>query len=467
MITQEKYIILNEITTRTLKEELCIINFNIVKSENSLKQLISNNKSTTFWCSTKDFSKQYVETASRLGIKNVIGFPIKTELIETFFSGNSFAVNRDLFSNYEKLTDSKILIVDDNELNISLLEEILSDTGAGIVSFTNPEDAVSEINETEFDLCLLDILMPEMSGFELAEKIKKSLLNKDTPLIFISAISGDENILNGYNAGAYSYIEKPFSPRIIKAQIYNILKAKENETNKLRENDSFVATLTHDLKSPINAEILAIKYMMERVKNGYEAYVPEILSELLSSAKYMKLITDKILCHYKQKNSSISLNEEYITFSSVIISSIEEMRYLAQEKNIEIRFYNDAAENQVFIDGLEIKRVINNLLANAIEYSYKNSYIDVRLYKDADNLICNVKDYGLGINLDKYDSVFDEYVTLSKEQKKIGFGLGLSISKAIIDAHNGTICITSEPQKGTSITVKIPFAPTEITKVEG
>lgn len=466
MIINERYTIIDKLPDKNIKEDLCIINFNIMQNTTPLKKFIDRNKSTVFWCVTEDFSKEYIETASRLGIQNVIEYPIKTEAIEKFFRTKTYSLNRDLFCNYDKL-NSNILVVDDNELNISLLKEIFYDTGIKTFGYTNPKDAAKEIEKNKFDLCLLDILMPEMSGFELAEKIKQSKENKNTPIVFISAVSGNENILNGYNAGAYSYIEKPFSPKIVKAQIYNFLKAKEIENKKAAENDTFIAGLTHDLKSPINAEIMAIKYILNEIKNGTGTGKKEILSELLNSAEYMKLITDKILCHYKQKNSGITLNKELTDFAGVIISSIEEMRYLANSKNIQIRFSAENDDFKVYIDKIEIKRVINNLIANAVEYSENDSFIDIRLFKKGGSIICEVEDYGIGINLKKYDSIFDEYITLSKEQKKIGFGLGLNISKAITEAHGGVIHIESEPDKGTTVSVSIPiFTPAEKVKAE-
>ncbi len=467
MFTEDDYLILEKPVSKRLSQKLCIINFDLPAFYTETKDMISQNKDTVFWCATNDFSKKYIETASKLGIQNIVQFPIKAEVIKNFFEEKNQHTDIEFFNNYAPLKNSRILIIDDNELNIILLKETLSDLGIFIDSYMSPLEALNEISDVKYDLCLLDILMPEMSGFELAEKIKKTELNSHTPIIFISAVSGDESVLNGYNMGAYSYIEKPFSPKIVKAQIYNILKAGEQKKEQSKNNDSFIASLTHDLKSPINAEILAIKYLLENKKNGGFSE-SEILSELLNSAKYMKLITDKILCHYKQKNSNINLTKENISFAEVVLSSIEEMRYLAQDKNIDIHLDNSAQNTAIYLDKLEIKRVLNNLLSNAIEYSKPNSHIDIRI-KTFDNILtCEVEDYGLGIDLKNYESVFDEYMTLSKEQKKVGFGLGLNICKKIINAHNGDINIKSKPNKGTKITFSLPLlTSTETMKVEG
>lgn len=458
MITSEKYTILDYIPqNQNIITDLCILNFNITANINRVKDLIDNNPHTTFWCSTTDFSKKYIQAAADLGIENVVQIPIKTEIIKNFFEKDIKTQEiEEAEQIYQPLTNSKIMIVDDNDLNIKLLYDILINLGIEITTCNNPNDCIKIVKEKKYDLFLLDILMPEMSGFKLAEMIKTTETNCTTPIIFISAISGTENILNGYNLGACSYIEKPFHPNIVKAQIYNLLKIEEEKKKEEQTKESFIATLTHDLKSPINAEINALKLLLNEKQNtNYEK--EEMLSELLNSAKYMKLITDKILCHYKQKNSKIKLSKEKTSFNSVIISSIEETKFLTNDKNITTRFYSNIKEDDVYIDIFEIKRVINNLLSNAIEYSSQNSFIDVSLDKNNKEYICNIKDYGLGIDLKKYNCIFDEYLTLSKENKKVGFGLGLNICKKIISAHGGNISIDSLPNKGTTVCFTIPI----------
>lgn len=458
MLIKERCTILDEVPSDNVSlKELCIINYNITPVVSSTKRVIENNPNTTFWLASKDFSKAYILLANQLGIKNIIPVPIKTDLIDTFFQNkeNKYDVKEHIL-NFAPLESSKILIVDDNELNIKLLVEILSDLGIHITSCINPQSCLELIQKEKFDLFLLDILMPEMSGFELAEKIKQTRINSLTPIIFISAISGTENVLNGYNLGACSYIEKPFNPNIVKSQIYNILKSEESKKNIDKDKEQFVATLTHDLKSPINAEICALNFLLKQQPDKLKNIQNEMLSELLSSAKYMRLITDKILCHYKQKNDKITLNRENVSIRSLIVSSIEELKFLAGEKNLDICFYTDVVEDSVNVDVIEIRRVINNILSNAIEYSKENGVIDVYLDKDKEFYTCRIRDYGYGIDMSKKEDVFEEYITFSKQQKKTGFGLGLSICKKIINSHEGEISIESEVGKGTTIEFTLP-----------
>lgn len=454
MITTEKYTILEKPEDIQLCEtKLCILNFDILNYSNYVKNLVQNNPDTTFWTTSDNFSKSFIKSVSRLGIQNVIQFPIKTQTIEKFFSNTK---QEQIQTEYKPLKSSKILIVDDNEMNIELIKETLADLNITITACSDPVTAINRIKSERFDLLLLDILMPEYSGFELAEIARKSEFNHSTKIIFISAISESRNKINGYKLGACSYIEKPFSPCIAKAQIYNFLKTTETEKAKKKEEEHFVATLTHDLKSPINAEILALNQLIKTTPNKKNTD-DEMLTELLNSAKYMKQITDNILSHYKQKTGKLILKKEYVNPYKLIMSSIEELKYLAVEKNINIRFCNSTDMTDIFIDSLEIKRVINNLITNAIEYSYPNGYIDIKSESDKNYMTFEIKDNGAGVDLSKYKKIFDEYVTLSKENKKIGFGLGLSICKNIIEAHGGEINIYSELKKGTTVKFYIPI----------
>jgi len=456
MLTDEKYTILDYIPQNdNLITQLCILNFNILKNIEDVKKIINKNPKTTFWCASKDFSKSYVQTAGKMGISNIIPVPISTDLINKFFEDKSVK-DKETSLKYAPLNNLKIMIVDDNDLNIKLLSNILDDLGLDIVSCNNPVEGLNLAKHQKFDLFLLDILMPEMSGFELAESIKKTFINSATPVIFVSAISGTENIMNGYNLGAYSYIEKPYHPNLVKAQIYNLLKLEAQKKSEEKNKENFIAALTHDLKSPINAEINALKLLVnDKIQN--KSFKKEVLSELLNSAKYMKLITDKIICHYKQKYSKIKLSTEKTNFNKVVLSCINELKYLADEKNITIRYKSPNENIFANIDIIEIKRVINNLISNAVEYSYNYNYIDISVQKIYNDLIFEIRDYGRGINLKTYNHIFEEYVSLSKEHKKTGFGLGLHICKKIIEAHMGEIHIRSKPENGTIITFKIPI----------
>lgn len=358
---------------------------------------------------------------------------------------------------FDKTISGVIGIVDDNMMNITLLEEILSEfPNFEIHSYQKPELLLKELNQIDFDLFLLDILMPTMTGFELTEKIKLNQYNETTPIVFISALSDTEQKLSAYNLGAYSYIEKPYDINLVKTQIYNLIKNINEQKIEEKTKDNFVAMLTHDLKSPINAEIQALELLIRKSFGQISETQNEVLGGILNSAKYMKQITDKILCHYKQKNGTLELKKENYPLNILITESINEMDFLFKEKNQKIIFNNNTQTSNTFIDTIEIKRVLTNILSNAIEYSPQNGEINVELDNNKDFFVIKIKDSGYGVDMGICSNIFDEYMSLAKEQKRIGFGLGLHICKIIIEAHNGIIKMFSEKGKGTTIEFSIP-----------
>ena len=356
-----------------------------------------------------------------------------------------------LKEDYQSTTEIKnanILIVDNNISNILELKQLIQEFGK--IEFNqNPIEAVNNLNNTKYDLIIVDVCMNEMTGFQFAHHIKQSHLNLMTPIMFVSAVSDAQTIINCYKYESASFMNRPFNPIIAKTQIYNILKTEALKHSIEKEKEQFIATLTHDLKSPINAEICALTQLLKKDKN-------EMLEELLNSAKYMKLITENILCYYKQKNKGISLKKEVVNFEELISSSINDLKYLANDKNIKINFHTNINKPCIELDVLEIKRVINNLLSNAIEYSFKDNCIDINLNTKNNAFIFEIRDYGIGINTENLNNIFDEYMSLAKQHKKTGFGLGLNICKNIIERHNGEISIDSTYGKVTSIQFKIP-----------
>ncbi len=158
-------------------------------------------------------------------------------MVEDFF--NEKADRQKLSEEFNKSYDptfiagSKVMIVDDNPMNVELLYEILSIFNLKIAKFLKPKDALAAAMSEKFDLCLLDIMMPEMSGFDLSKRIKNTSLNKDTKIIFISALSDASTKIKGFNLGSSAYIEKPFDINIVKSQIFNLLKFKKKKKRQI------------------------------------------------------------------------------------------------------------------------------------------------------------------------------------------------------------------------------------------
>ncbi len=455
----QKYQIINDdIEDCRVESRLCILTTNLKENVKSVEKLIQANPDTQFWLSAKNLDRDEILLANSIGIKNVISYPVDKTVVDTYLKAISIdsakACKSDVM--FHPFDNVRIMVVDDNIMNIQLIEEVLRGLGIVMDVFTRPADALKKIKSEKFDLFLLDILMPEISGFDIAEAVRNSDINKNTPVMFISALSDYEYKMAGYNAGACCYIEKPYDVGILKHQIYNILKQEEIKSKINKTRDAFYAMVTHDLKTPISAEITALQMLLKKNFGELTGEQKEIINDILSSVKFMKTMTDNILCSYSYTNSKPRFNMVMEDFVSVINNSIQETKYLLEDKNILPEFRSDLEKAPVIIDIIEIKRVINNLIGNASEYAPPGSVITLRLTKSGGEYTFSVTDCGCGIKLENPNDIFDENVTFAKERKRVGFGLGLYISKNIINAHGGRIFAESRINHGTTITFTLP-----------
>lgn len=339
------------------------------------------------------------------------------------------------------------MVVDDNKMNVELLEETLSGTGLDITSFTNPFDAEHAVMREKFDLFLLDVMMPDMSGFELGEIIKNSTLNSKSLMMFISALSDSENKITGYNLGSVAYIEKPFDVDVVRSQIINALKTKQLNDAMNDTKESFLTMVAHDLKSPVNSEIMALELLLKNFNLAKDEYKESIITDILGATKYMKNLLENILNKYKYDNNKYFLSKELASIKSLIEESIEETKYIMMMKNQRIHLTNRLKTKKIAVDFLEIKRVVHNLLTNAMEYAPKNSLIEIDLSENKNYIVFSIKNENRGILIKNPDELFDKFISRAKENKKISSGLGLYIAKRIILSHNGTIKVDVKDPK--------------------
>ena len=348
------------------------------------------------------------------------------------------------------------MIVDDNRQNVELLAETLASSGLNISTFINPHDAAEAVKKEKFDLFLLDIMMPEISGFDLAKIIKETELNSNALIMFISALSDSETKIQGYDLGSCAYIEKPFDINVVRSQIFNALKTKclNDAINSRKE--SFFAMITHDLKSPINSEIAALELLIKTYESTTEGFKKDIVCDVIAASKYIKNLLENVLNKYKYENNATILTKENHSLNLLIIESIEETKYLMMEKRQKAVFNNKTKKNTALIDFIEIKRVIHNLLMNAIENSPKDSIIEMELSENKKYFIFSIKNETNGYTKINPEEIFKKFVSYAIENKRVGSGLGLYIAKRIIEAHNGTIKAEVRDSKNVRFVFTLP-----------
>ena len=224
------------------------------------------------------------------------------------------------------------MIVDDNPFNTQLLEETLSALELNLVTCQKPLEAARIVQEEEFDLFLLDIMMPELSGFDLAEIIRSSDKNANTPLMFVSALSDTENKIKSFDYGSYAYIEKPFDIKVVRAQICTLLKTNNERKELEKQKEKYWAMVTHDMKGPVYAEVSALEFVLNQYGKSLDDVQKEIMQDILSSTKYLKNLVNNVLMKYKDDNGNLVIKKELHSFKKLIKECQNEVKYIAAEK---------------------------------------------------------------------------------------------------------------------------------------
>ena len=233
-----------------------------------------------------------------------------------------------------------------------------------------------------------------------------------------------------------------------------------DKERKLQEQKmSFVATLTHDLKTPLSAQINALNLLL---KNSFGELNPEqheIIAQIKESCEYTKNLAHSILDTYMYESGHMKITPEKFEWNNLIDEVIYETSGLAKNKSQKILIKDDICNNEVFADKFQLKRVLVNLISNAINYGFNNTDIEINTENDDKNLVFNIKSFSKYIKKDKIKKVYDKFQTDATVTNSISHGLGLYLVKQIITAHKGYVFAKSEPSGECTFGFVIPKKP--------
>ena len=206
-----------------------------------------------------------------------------------------------------------------------------------------------------------------------------------------------------------------------------------------KEMSTYIATLVHDLKTPITAQILAVDCLLKNTFGVLNDSQKEILSQIKQSCEYSQNLIHAILVPYLCENGQFIQNSEKVNFTKLIDNAVRETKNLADEKFQKIITKNEIKETEIFADKFQMKRVIVNLISNAIKYGFDNSAIEIETKEDRKNIIFNVRNRSKYINSCDANRLFDKFRRDKRGKSGISCGLGLYLVKQIITAHKGKV----------------------------
>jgi two-component system, sensor histidine kinase and response regulator len=364
----------------------------------------------------------------------------------------------------------KILVVDDVVANVILLKALLSREGYKIVTATSGEDAINKLPIEKPDVILLDVMMPGMSGFEVAEKIKKMPEFEDVQIIFLTALNSPADIVKGFKLGASDFVTKPFNREELIIRLthqISLVAAKriiEQQTDELKSTisgrDKLYSVIAHDLRSPLGSIKMVLNMLVTTLvpeSIGDEMF--QLMKEANHIAEDTFSLLDNLLKWTKSQTGKLNIVYQDIDVVDILDDIVEIFKLNAQLKEIQITYKSDVHVT-VRTDVDIVKTIMRNLLSNAIKYSNKGTSIDVTT-EDSDGFaIVHVADHGLGISKAGQDKLFkqDAHFTTFGTANEEGSGLGLILVKDFVDKIGGKIWFESEEGKGSTFSFSIPKA---------
>ncbi|MBF0133092.1 MAG: response regulator [Magnetococcales bacterium] len=402
--------------------------------------------------------------------------------------------------NSMQITKPKILIVDDKPANLIALRTILSEVTAEVIDASSGMDALTLALEHKLALILLDVQMPVMTGFEVAEILHGATQTRNIPIIFLTAAyKRNQDTTRGYSSGAVDYLLKPLDEHVLLAKVRifldlfeknqefemmtrrlqerngqlereidqrkklesELLKSRDVATAANRAKSAFLASMSHEIRTPMNAIIGMADLWNENMTAVDQRESMHIIKE--SGNALLTLIND-ILDLAKIESGEVKIHEESFLPRELVASIFNIMRVSAVEKK-GLRFVKNVDANvpdAVVADPIRIRQIMINLVGNAIKFTDSGS-IEISLKAELNDdgktmLIFSVMDTGIGIPQEKMDAVFGAFVQAEETtyQRFGGTGLGLSICKKFINLMGGSITAESTVGLGSRFSVAIP-----------
>ncbi|MEG3638026.1 hybrid sensor histidine kinase/response regulator [Magnetococcus sp. PR-3] len=350
---------------------------------------------------------------------------------------------------------AKILIVDDEKSNIDILVDLLAKDYKTLVAKSGAQALKRVMVEPPPDLVLLDIMMPEMDGFEVCTELKQNLRTKDIPVIFVTGMDRVEDETRGLEVGAVDFIRKPFNTQVVLARVQTHLHLQQQKRQLMDLNalkNRFLGMAAHDLRNPLSS-INGLSDMMLHMPLSKEENTEFITTIHNVSGQMLTLLND-LLDVSVIESGTFELKLQPGDFSALVQSRVRLLQMAAKKKSSTIEMVPGPVPTFAF-DTDRMIQVIDNLISNAIKFSPPGSHITVGTGQENDTIFLAVQDEGPGLSEEDKTKLFGTFQKLSAQPTghEKSTGLGLSIVKKIVDAHGGHIRVESHAGEGAIFTV--------------
>ena len=352
-----------------------------------------------------------------------------------------------------------VLVVDDVPTNVMLVQAILKKEGYTLLTTDSGAKALRIAQERHPNLILLDIMMPEMDGYEVLQHLKSNPETNNIPVIIMSALSDMQSIVKGYQLGATEYVTKPFQrEELVKRvahryELFSIKRIKQELENTIESRDTLYSVIAHDLRSPLGSlKMMNNAILMMVDKNQVSDEVYEMLQMMNKTSEEIFQLLDNLLKWAKNRLNKQNIYRQQVDINSIVNSTAEIFIPMATQKGISIMLEGLDKELMGSTDIDMVKTIVRNLISNAVKFSYEKGLITVSTKTDGDFVVVSVKDSGKGIKKEDQGKLLrsNTHFTSYGTNNEKGSGLGLMLCKDFVEQLGGKLWFDSEEGKGTT-----------------
>lgn len=374
---------------------------------------------------------------------------------------------------------ANVLLVDDQPQKLLTYQAILADIGANLVTASSAREALEYLLKHEFAVVIVDVCMPELDGFELAEMIRDHPRFRQTAIIFVSGVHlTDLDRLKGYARGGVDYLPVPIVPEILRAKVrvFVELHTKTRELERLnktlerrvaerteeleeanRRKDQFLAILAHELRNPLAAIRMAAQSfsLVDAGQDDREHWSSVIERQVT----HLSRLIDDLVDVSRITRGTIELQRKGVDLAAIVAEAVDASRPVIEDRNHHLLLELPQEPVRVFGDAARLVQVIANLLHNASKFTPKGGHITVSVGCEEQDVVLSVRDDGIGIEPELLPRVFEMFSQVGRplDRPAAGLGIGLALVRTLVGLHGGSVVAESEGRSsGTTVRIRLP-----------
>lgn len=368
--------------------------------------------------------------------------------------------------------DYKILIVDDVVSNVLLLKILLTNEKFQICTASNGRECIEKAKSERPDLILLDVMMPDLNGFDTAVILKGDPETSNIPIIFLTALNTPADLVQGFKVGASDFLTKPFNKEELIVRVMQqislvaarriIMAQNEELRHTINNRDKMYSVIAHDLRSPMASIRMVLNLFVNAVTPemiGQELY--DLVDKANKESEETHSLLDNLLKWTKSQTGRLNVVYQDFEINDVVLGVVDIFVIIAETKNIRLNCNLGAEKLKVHADADMLNTVIRNFLSNAIKFSNENSTIDITVIRSGDFARISVRDHGVGIDEERLANLFSSGKTTYGTNNEEGSGLGLQLCKDFAVKNGGDVEVESVRGEGSTFSVLVPLVKDE------